>query len=1168
MVPADGMSDNYGGNVEISAGRMVTTFKRIVSSLTCAVMLLVLIGGALPAGAALATTPATITNVTYKYNNWVKFIDLSGAQLVGGSARIPGAALSAGDVLVDENGQRSLKILKVNADGSYVTTTPTMVDLFSEFEIPRQVIVPTAANITEYAVKGIPAQDYAAILAQQTGQSGTQTLMSGNLPSADMKKMYDLFASRGSTVYRYNGDYTFQSFDMLGGSSSAKLHLEGAVGVSPGIVADYSFSHGYEFGFVDAAQFIDLKALLDVKIDREMYFPIFAVGVSIPKLGGVKLGVYLVLDIDGNITLTIKAEEGIIASASVYGSTKYGVPTSFHTTSGLDTFSGAECDPMGYIHAGMYITPLVSLEILSVDVFDAQLRLGFYTYADFTETTLNYGVDGVVNAFVKILGDKTTLLNKHVPIIERSKSMRPQDDVVFYTSRLCAYQDRLNVAAMTKRPAGSTEPYADPFSDKLPFANRALEIWYYAAGNDAQGGANQNPTKKLAATTDANGCVSIDFAPLGVDIAKGDAVIVKAVGFNGQTDVIRGATPFLTSGTYGYGKLRGDFFEDTVEFNTPSGPDLTVFDVPNAEIQFDTQNRIHYEGPVTVYSTDKTTHVTETATFTANKTDTEYALTKVGTWVIMGQNNAYDIKPNCELCWQIKESGYLYGNQAASGVNGHETTHHVTAKRLTIDQQVPLEDYAGNIIGIQHNVTLHVIAVNTGGDKPFTGSADLYVGLGEVPAEYVQGSLPPVTLGYITTPAAAVRYPNHFEYYSTYPFPVTLYEAADLPKLTLGSAESTSVGTSTQASYRWRWEEIKPDIPETVTVTRAYVIQSPTGAPQTIYKEVTLPNIIRKPPSDMDLSAFSGIPVVYTVTTPSAGVSILDGEAGDVARSIFQMKHIVSNLTVSGIPLDVLFSPPQPIYYDLDQLTPGDANAFNIEFQLEQMRNTDRFVVNPMGDWATGAYRSMASTVKNTAVAPAVKIRNAAALPAWAAGYIHSVVNSGIMELDATGNFPVGKSTTRAQFCAAIVNALGLSALDTTRTGFPFTDITATAPGLTQMQIAYQCGIINGVSATEFKPNALITRQEAATMLMRAFSLRNTGLIPTGTSGTLSRFADRGAVSGYAVGTLEQAVSLSFFSGYPDGTLLPLKNITNEQTAKIVWELKLKAEKPGLQWER
>jgi hypothetical protein len=118
------------------------------------------------------------------------------------------------------------------------------------------------------------------------------------------------------------------------------------------------------------------------------------------------------------------------------------------------------------------------------------------------------------------------------------------------------------------------------------------------------------------------------------------------------------------------------------------------------------------------------------------------------------------------------------------------------------------------------------------------------------------------------------------------------------------------------------------------------------------------------------------------------------------------------------------------------------------------------------------------------------------------------------------------------------------------------------------MQIAYQCGIINGVSATAFSPNTLITRQDAATMLIRAFSLRNTALIPANTDGMLGRFSDQSKVSGYAIFNLEKSVALNFFNGYPDGTLLPLTNITNEQTAKIIWELKLKAEKPGLQWER
>ena len=1144
--------------------------KRTLALLLC--FFLVLSASGVPAEAYAPTakgTQAAISHVTYQYNNRVKFGDLAGAKLSGSVTKIRGPALSAGDIIVDEAAQKSLKILKVNPDGTYLTAQPTMYELFSEFTIPRQVIVPTAANITEYGVKGIPVREYAALLAGQSG--GGQKLMSGSVPSADMQKMYQLFESRGSKVYRYNGDYVFSSFNLRSGQSSVKLPLEGALGISPGIVADYSLFHGYEFGFVDAAQFIDLKALLDVKITQEMYCPVFSLDISIPKLGAVRVGIYLVLNVDGDITLTMKAEEGVIASASVYGSTKFGIPTSFHINKGFDSFAGAECDPMGYIHAGVYVTPLVQLEILGVDVFDAQLRLGFYAYADFSETTLNYGVDAVVHAFVTILDDRTTLLEYHLPILERSKTMRAQDDVIFYFSRLCSYQDKLNLAAFTNRPSGSAEPYADPFSDKLPFADRTLEIWYYAAGNDPQGGENQNPTAKYTVTTDENGCAcvngraGVDFKAWKVDVSKGDSIIVKAPGHTGQTDIIRAASPFVAGEAFqGAANLQGDYFEDTVDFQTLSGRDLTVLDVPNAEVQFDTQKRIWYEGPVTVYSTNKTTHVTEKALFTAKKDVTRYALKKPG--LNVASLSAYDVKPDCELRWQISDSGYTYGTLTPSGTGGLTTRHNVVVRRLTIDQEVPITDYTGGIIGIQHNVTLQLIAVNKGGSRAYTGTAALYVALGEVPPTYVQGAFPPVDLGYVKFPAANVRYPNHFEYYQDAPFPVLLYEAKSLPPLTLGSAVSSSEGTSTQTAYRWRWEELKPDIPATVTVTKEYSVQSPTGAPSRIYGKVEVPNILYQVPADMDLSAFAGIRTAKQVISANAGASEPITEEEAAARSIYQMRHIVSGMSVTGVPLpDPPFSPPAPVIYNLDELTPGMTDSFNIEFQLEQMMKTDRFVINPMGDWAAGAYKSSALTGRNTTVGKAAAtIRNAASLPAWAAGYIQSAVSSGIMSLDAGGSFAAGQKTTRREFCAAIVNALGLSSRDAVRTGFPFTDVGSDSQGFRQMQTAYQCGIINGVSNARFSPDAPILRQEAATMLVRAFRLQNSSRIPADTEGSLAAFSDRASVSGYAVSGLEISIALGLFGGYPDGTLRPKANITNAQTAKIIWELKLKAEKQSL----
>jgi len=1144
--------------------------RRIPAFILSTVLALFLVGSTLNSNAALITTPATISNVSYQYSDRVKFIDFSDADMVDGSVRITGTSLSAGDILVDREKQKTMKIMKVNADGSYIVGQPTMIEIFSDFKIPRQVIEPTPANIIEYEVKGISVKEYAAKLAGQTGQ--TQTLMSGNAPSAQMKDMYNLFNSRGSKIYEYSGEYTFRTYDVFK-PLTMTLELDGAVGVSPGIVAEYSFSDGYEFGFVDAAQFIDLNALINVKIDKELYFPIFSVIVGIEGLGSVKLGIFLVIDIDGDIALTVRAQEGVKATASVYGSTKWGIPTSFHVNNDVDKFFGAECDPMGYIHAGFYVTPLVGLEILSIDVFNAQLRVGFYAYADIAENTMSYGVDFVVNAFVTILDDRTNLINLHIPIIERNKSFRAEDDVIYYFSRLCTYQDRINIAAMTKRLAGTTPANAVPFSDKLPFSNRNLEIWYYASGNDPQGGANQNPTRKVTVKTDDQGCVGLDFSIFNIDVGKGDCIIIKAPGFYGQSDIINGVTPFLgarkpgDTDYYGTSKLRGDFFEDTVQFTTLSGRDLTVLDVPNSEVRFETQDRIYYEGPVTVYSTDVATKVTEKATFTADRYTTEYKLRKTGAYVSVLDAD-YNIKPNCELRWQINQNGYIFGTYEPTGAGGHKTEHNVVVRRVMMDQQVPIEDLEGNIIGLQHNVTLSVIAVNKGGSRPYTGTAQMSVELGEVPADFVQGDLPIQDLGYIRFPAANMRYPNHFEYYPENPFPITLYETDDIGELKLGSPVSSPEGTSTEAVYRWRWEEIKPDIAPTVTITQKYT--APTGQVTWITQEV--PNILYYKPPGVNIDAFAGMEILYTVTDPDAGVGYIieeddSEEDGDFTmRNRYEMRHIVSGMQVEGVDIpNPPFSPPPPIIY-VKQGIEMDANAFNIEFQLQHMRDVSQYVVNPLDRFEEYSYASEASVIRNTAVAKPPVINNKNQLPAWARGYISAVVNNGIMELDSKGSFAAGQYTTRAQFCAAIVNALGLTELDAVKSGFPFTDVSANNPYLKQMQTAYQCGIINGISSTAFSPDTLITRQDAAAMLMRAFNLRNAELIPESSEGALVGFSDRRNVSGYAVKDLESAVSLGFFNGYSDGTIMPRNNINNEQTAKILWELKLKAEKPGLQY--
>jgi S-layer homology domain len=75
------------------------------------------------------------------------------------------------------------------------------------------------------------------------------------------------------------------------------------------------------------------------------------------------------------------------------------------------------------------------------------------------------------------------------------------------------------------------------------------------------------------------------------------------------------------------------------------------------------------------------------------------------------------------------------------------------------------------------------------------------------------------------------------------------------------------------------------------------------------------------------------------------------------------------------------------------------------------------------------------------------------------------------------------KPITRGEFVSFIVRALELQPKNKT---VPFKDISKYW-GKTNIQIAYQNGVVNGSTATTFEPNKKVTRAEMAAMLVRAF---------------------------------------------------------------------------------
>ncbi len=130
--------------------------------------------------------------------------------------------------------------------------------------------------------------------------------------------------------------------------------------------------------------------------------------------------------------------------------------------------------------------------------------------------------------------------------------------------------------------------------------------------------------------------------------------------------------------------------------------------------------------------------------------------------------------------------------------------------------------------------------------------------------------------------------------------------------------------------------------------------------------------------------------------------------------------------------------------------------------------------------------------------------------------HIETLAARGVLNGKSDERFDPDELVTRAEFCAMVIRALGI---DTSGANTNlFADVPQAewfAPYIGQ---AFDLGIVNGISETEFSPHGHITREDAAVMIERAARLCgiDTALSASGQRDALSVFADYRSVNGYA----------------------------------------------------
>ena len=138
------------------------------------------------------------------------------------------------------------------------------------------------------------------------------------------------------------------------------------------------------------------------------------------------------------------------------------------------------------------------------------------------------------------------------------------------------------------------------------------------------------------------------------------------------------------------------------------------------------------------------------------------------------------------------------------------------------------------------------------------------------------------------------------------------------------------------------------------------------------------------------------------------------------------------------------------------------------------------------------------------------------------------------------------QSITRAEFAAVSVKAY--EAL-TGEMAFPGTDPNPFKDTEDEKVLtAYKLGITKGTSDTEFSPNALITREQMATMMTRVLNIVGTD---TTISGAKEKFNDHESISSYAIDPVYYMSSKEIIKGVGENTFNPKGNATREQAIII-----------------
>lgn len=168
----------------------------------------------------------------------------------------------------------------------------------------------------------------------------------------------------------------------------------------------------------------------------------------------------------------------------------------------------------------------------------------------------------------------------------------------------------------------------------------------------------------------------------------------------------------------------------------------------------------------------------------------------------------------------------------------------------------------------------------------------------------------------------------------------------------------------------------------------------------------------------------------------------------------------------------------------------------------------------------------------------------------WAYEAVQVLSARQIVNGAAPSRFEPEAGLTRAQFAAMLVRALGIRPSPDGATS-AYADVDAGAWYADAVAAATQAGIVDGVADGRFAPDAAVTREQMAAMLIRAAGVA--GLLAPEAEAVPFDYADADDISGWAAEAVRLASTMGWMEGKEGGRFDPLSGATRAESAQLLF---------------